>query len=263
MSQSYDQRFGGIRRLYGDKGAEIIKTMHVCVIGIGGVGSWSVEALARSGIGEITLIDHDDICETNINRQLHALTETLSASKVEVIAERIRQINPDCIIHAIDDFITETTLTKYLNQPFDYVIDAIDSIRFKAAMIYHCKRNKTPIITTGGAGGLTDPTQINIKDLSKTMNDPLAAKVRSILRRKYHFSKNIKSSFGVECVSSTQQHVYPKADGSVSKEKQGVKGVGLDCSIGFGASSCVTSVFGFIAVSRVIEKTLRKQQKAK
>ena len=259
MSQTYNQRFGGVRRLYGDKGADIIKAMHVCVVGIGGVGSWSVEALARSGVGEITLIDHDDICETNINRQLHALTDTLEQSKVEVMAERIKQINPDCIVHAVDDFITETTLTKYLDQSFDYVIDAIDSIRFKAAMIYYCKRNKVPVITIGGAGGLTDPTQISIKDLSKTVNDPLAAKVRSTLRREFNFTKNTKRSFGVECVFSTQQQVYPKPDGSVSQDKPGVKGVSLDCSMGFGASSCVTSVFGFVAVSRAIEKTLKRR----
>ena len=261
MSQTYNQRFGGIRRLYGDRGAEIIKAMHVCVVGIGGVGSWSVEALARSGVNRITLIDHDDICETNINRQIHALDGTISASKVDVMAGRIKAINPDCGVNAIDDFITETTMSKYLSTDFDYVIDAIDSIRFKAAMIYYCKRNKIPVITTGGAGGLTDPVQIVIKDLSKTVNDPLAAKVRSSLRREYNFTKNIKRSFGVECVFSTQQQVYPKPDGSVSQNKPGVKGMSLDCSMGFGASSCVTSVFGFIAASRVIEKTIKRKAK--
>lgn len=262
MSQEYQQRFGGVRRLYGDKAADIIQQMHVCVVGIGGVGSWAAEALARSGINKITLIDHDDICETNINRQIHALTDTLEQSKVEIMAERIQSINPDCKVNAIDDFITETTLSRYMDADYDYVIDAIDSIRFKAAMIYHCKRNKIPIITTGGAGGLTDPAQIGIKDLSKTVNDPLAAKVRSTLRREFGFSKNVKRSFGIDCVFSTQQQVYPKADGSVSQDKPGVKGVSLDCSMGFGASSCVTSVFGFIAVSRVIEKTIKKRLKA-
>jgi len=259
MSQEYEQRFGGIRRLYGDKGADIIRRLHVCVVGIGGVGSWAVEALARSGVNRITLIDHDDICETNINRQIHAKTDTVGQSKVEVMAERIKAINADCHLNAIDDFITETTLSKYMTSDYDYVIDAIDSIRFKAAMIYHCKRNKIPIITTGGAGGLTDPTQIGIKDLSKTVNDPLAAKVRSTLRREFGFSKNVKRSFGIDCVFSTQQQVYPKPDGSVSQDKPGIKGVSLDCSMGFGASSCVTSVFGFVAVARLIEKTIKRR----
>lgn len=259
MSQEYEQRFAGIRRLYGDKGADIIQQMHVCVVGIGGVGSWAVEALARSGVNRISLIDHDDICETNINRQIHAKTDTIDQSKVEVMASRVKAINPDCEINAIDDFITETTLSKYMTTDYDYVVDAIDSIRFKAAMIYHCKRNKIPIITTGGAGGLTDPTQIGIKDLSKTVNDPLAAKVRSTLRREFGFSKNVKRSFGIDCVFSSQQQVYPKPDGSVSQDKPGVKGVSLDCSMGFGASSCVTSVFGFVAVARLLEKTLKKK----
>lgn len=259
MSEQYDARFGGIARLYGIQQASIIKSLHICVVGIGGVGSWAVEALARTGVGEITLIDHDDISETNINRQLHSLSSTLNQSKVEVMAERILQINPECNVHAIDDFISEMTLDKYMDTSFNYVIDAIDSIRFKAAVIHHCRRNKIPIITTGGAGGLTDPTQITVKDLSKTVNDRLASKVRSTLRKEYNFTRNLKRSFGVECVSSAQQKMYPKADGSVSKDKPGVKGISLDCNLGLGASSSVTSVFGFIAVSRVIEKSVRKQ----
>lgn len=258
MSDTYQQRFGGIRRLYGVKAAEHISKLHICVVGIGGVGSWAAEALARSGINQITLIDHDDICETNINRQIHARTETIDASKVEVMAARIRSINPDVTVNAIDDFITEATLERYMSTDYDYVIDAIDSIKFKAAMIYYCKRNKIPIITTGGAGGLTDPTQIEVKDLSKTVNDPLAAKVRSTLRREFGFTKNTRRSFGIDCVFSRQQQVYPKPDGTVSQDKPGVKGVSLDCSMGFGASSCVTSVFGFVAVARALEKTLKK-----
>lgn len=259
MSEQYDARFGGIARLYGIQQASIIRSLHICVVGIGGVGSWAVEALARTGVGEITLIDHDDISESNINRQLHSLTNSVNQSKVEVMAERIKQINPECKVHAIDDFISEMTLEKYMDCSFNYVIDAIDSIRFKAAIIHYCKRNNIPVITTGGAGGLTDPTQIVVKDLSKTVNDRMASKVRSTLRREYNFTRNIKRSFGVECVFSAQQKMYPKADGSVSKDKPGVKGVSLDCNMGLGASSCVTSVFGFIAVSRAIEKSVRKQ----
>lgn len=258
-SHHIESRFGGIRRLYGVTGMDIISSMHVCVVGVGGVGSWAVEALARSGIGEITLIDHDDICETNTNRQLHTLTSTMGKSKVEVMVDRVKQINPDARCHAIDDFVTETTLERYLHAEFDYVVDAIDSIRFKAAMINHCKRRKLPIITTGGAGGLTDPTLIHIADLSKTYNDPLAAKVRSKLRKDYGFTKNTKRSFGVECVFSSQQQFYPKADGTVSHAKPGIKGTTLDCNFGFGSSSVVTSVFGFVAVSRVINKTLKKK----
>ncbi|MDH5483843.1 MAG: tRNA cyclic N6-threonylcarbamoyladenosine(37) synthase TcdA [Gammaproteobacteria bacterium] len=250
----FDQRFGGIRRLYGNDEAERLRNSHICVIGIGGVGSWAAEALARSGIGIITIIDHDDIASSNINRQIHALSSTVDDSKVTVMAERIRQINPDCDCRVIDDFITETTVSKYINKDYDFVIDAIDSVAFKCAIIYYCKRNKIPVITTGGAGGLIDPIAITIADLSKTWNDPLAAKVRSQLRHQYGYTSNPKRSFGIPCVFSTEQQRYPKSDGSVDYAKPGIKGVKLDCSLGFGSSSCVTATFGMAAAARVIQK---------
>ncbi len=257
----FDQRFGGITRLYGVAETEILRQAHICVIGIGGVGSWAAEALARSGIGHITLIDNDDIALSNINRQIHSQTSTVDQPKVEVMAERIRQINPDCQCLPIDDFITDSNLAKYLSRDYDFVIDAIDSIKFKSAIIYYCKRNKIPIITTGGAGGLIDPTAITVADLSKTWNDPLAAKVRSQLRYQYGYTKNPKRSFGIPCVFSTEQQRYPKADGSVSYAKPGVKGVSLDCSMGFGSSTCVTASFGLVAAARAIQKILEQQNK--
>jgi len=256
----YSERFAGIQRLYGMQKAKIIPTLHICVIGIGGVGSWAVEALARSGVGEITLIDNDDIALSNINRQIHTLDKTLNQSKVLAMHERVLQINPECRCHAIDDLVTQSNLSKFFHQDsaFNYVIDAIDSARHKSALIYYCKRNKIPIITTGGAGGLIDPTAIRIIDLSKTHNDPLAANVRSQLRYNYNFSRNTKRRFGVECVYSTEQQLYPQADGSVGQEKPDTKGVSLDCNFGYGSSSCVTSVFGFVAAARAIEKSLTK-----
>ncbi len=258
----FDQRFGGIIRLYGTTEADILRNAHICIIGIGGVGSWAAEALARSGIGKLTLIDHDDIAISNINRQIHSLSSTLDKSKVEVMAERILQINPECDCHVIDDFISENNLEKYLHRDYNFVIDAIDSIRFKAALINHCKRNKIPMITTGGAGGLIDPTKITTADLSRTWNDPLAAKVRSRLRQDYGFPGNGKRSFGVQCVFSTEQQRYPKADGSVCHAKPGIKGASLDCNFGFGSSTCVTATFGFIAAARAIQKTLDKHQQS-
>ncbi len=261
----YSERFGGIQRLYGKKKAAIIPTLRICVIGIGGVGSWAVEALARSGVGEITLIDHDDIALSNINRQIHTLDNTINQSKVLAMQERVLQINPECHCHAIDDLLTEKNLSKYFQksseEKFDYVIDAIDSVKHKSALIYYCKRNKIPIITTGGAGGLINPTAVEILDLSKTYNDPLAAKVRSQLRSRYNFTRNPKSRFGIECVFSTEQQLYPQTDGSVGQEKPGVKGVSLDCNFGYGSSSCVTSVFGFSAAARAIEKSLARRQR--
>jgi len=255
----YKNRFGGIARLYGQNAFNTIKNSHFCIIGIGGVGSWAAESLARSGVGEITLIDHDDIAVSNINRQIHSLSNTINQSKVEIMAQRIQQINPDCKINIIDDFISETNCQKYLSKNYDYVIDAIDSIKFKCAIIYYCKRNKIPVITTGGAGGLTDPTMISVSDLAKTWNDPLAAKVRSQLRSQYGYSKNPKRSFGVKCVYSTQQQQYPKADGSVDYAKPDVKGVHLDCAFGFGSATQVTATFGFIAAAKAIEDLLKKK----
>lgn len=260
-TSDYQQRFSGLQRLYGDKAYQQLEDLHVCVVGIGGVGSWAVEALARSGIGAITLVDYDEIAASNINRQLHTLSDTFDKKKVFVMAERIQQINPACNIQAIDDFLTMNSYESILGQGYDYVIDAIDSIKFKSLMIYYCKRNKIPIVTTGGAGGLTDPSMIHVSDLSKTYNDPLAAKVRSQLRSQYHFSRNTKRSFGVECVFSSQQPVYPKEDGSVSHEKPGIHGISLDCRFGYGASSVVTASFGFMAASRAINKTLNKIKK--
>jgi len=255
----YDIRFGGIARLYGKQALEIFRNSHICVVGIGGVGSWAVESLARTGFGEITLIDHDDIATSNINRQIHSLSVTIEQSKVETMAERIKQINPECKVNIIDDFITETNCQKHLQQNYDYVIDAIDSIKFKCAIIYYCKRNKIPVITTGGAGGLTDPTKIEIVDLAKTWNDPLAATVRSQLRNQYNFTRNPKRSFGIKCVYSTQQQQYPTDDGNVEYAKPGVKGVQLDCALGFGSATQVTATFGFIAVTRVIDDLLKKK----
>jgi len=144
----------------------------------------------------------------------------------------------------------------------DYVVDAIDSIKFKSALIYFCKRNKVPVITTGGAGGVTDPESIQVKDLSRTFNDALAANVRSQLRNEYNFTKNTKRYFGVECVFSDQQKLYPNPEtGTVSTNKPGIHGVHLDCRFGYGSISFVTASFGFIAASRVINKTLKKRLK--
>ncbi|KAE9537158.1 tRNA cyclic N6-threonylcarbamoyladenosine(37) synthase TcdA [Ursidibacter arcticus] len=248
---NYEQRFGGIGRLYTPAGLARLQQAHICVIGIGGVGSWAVEALARSGIGKLTLIDMDDICVTNINRQIHAMSGEIGKLKTEVMRERVLKINPECEVHIIDDFITLDNLTEYLNQGYDYVIDAIDSVRVKAGIIAYCKRHKIKLITTGGAGGQTDPTQIQISDLSKTIQDPLASKVRSLLRKEYHFSQNPKRKFGIDCVFSTQPLIFPKMQEGCEISAT------MNCANGFGAATMVTATFGFFAVSRVIEKLLK------
>ncbi|MFD2167136.1 tRNA cyclic N6-threonylcarbamoyladenosine(37) synthase TcdA [Thalassotalea euphylliae] len=256
----YDLRFGGIARLYGVQGAEVIKNASFCVIGIGGVGSWAAESLARTGVGSITLIDLDDICTTNINRQIHAMTDTVGESKVDVMSARIQQINPECQVNEVEDFITLENIASLISKEFDYVIDAIDSVPVKAALIAHCKRNKIPLITIGGAGGQTDPSQIQITDLSQTYQDPLLAKVRNQLRRQYNFPRNTKRKFAIDAVFSTQQLVYPDAEGNVCHAKQTQDGaIKLDCTSGFGAATHVTATFAFFATGRAIDKLLRKK----
>ena len=257
----YQERFDGIRRLYGDVGAASIRASHICVIGIGGVGSWAVEALARSGVGAITLIDHDDIAASNSNRQLHTLSSTLGQQKTAVMAARIQQINPDCQVHAIDDRINQDNQAEYLHSGLDYVIDAIDQVRAKAALVYYCKRNKIPVITTGGAGGMIDPTRIRITDLSRTEHDPLAAKLRQTLRRDYGYSRNPQRRFGIDCVYSDEQPRFPASDGGVCRGKPAASGVKLDCASGYGSASFVTAGFGFAAVSRVLQKIVEKEHR--
>lgn len=264
----YQLRFAGIGRLYGETALTAFRQAHVCVVGIGGVGSWAVEALARSGIGTLTCIDLDDICISNTNRQLPALTSTIGQDKVHVMTERVKQINPECIVHQVIDFVAPDNLTSLMLSEFDYVIDAIDAIKAKTALIAHCKRNKIPLISIGGAGGQWDPTQIQVADLSQTVNDPLLAKVRSNLRRDYHYSRNVKRRFGIEAVYSTEQLTYPQGDGGVCHEKPAVAAtetatsMRLDCSGGFGAVTVVTASFAMVAVSRVLRKIADKANKA-
>ncbi|MAC47055.1 MAG: tRNA cyclic N6-threonylcarbamoyladenosine(37) synthase TcdA [Oceanospirillum sp.] len=264
MSDDYAYRFGGIERLYGTVAALAFRQAHVAVVGIGGVGSWGAEALARSGIGQITLIDLDDICTSNINRQIHALDGQIGHSKVDAMAERIRLINPECQVNAVSAFVTEKNVAELMSKEFDYVLDAIDSVKHKCAMIAYCRRNKIPLITIGGAGGQTDPLQITTADLSKTEQDPLLAKTRNQLRRNYNFPTNTKRRFGVEAVYSTEQLVYPAEDGSVCHQKpDNGESVRLDCRSGFGAVTVVTGTFAFVAVSRILKKLAAKAERVK
>lgn len=266
LSDAYLNRFAGIGRLYGQQALHCFAQSHVTVVGIGGVGTWVAESLARSGVGQITLIDLDDICVTNTNRQAHALKETIGESKVEVMAQRLKQINPECMVNEVEDFITVDNLAEYFQGKkaggdLDYVIDCIDAVKPKTALIAWCKRQKLPIITVGGAGGQSDPTQVQVTDLAKTYQDPLLAKVRNLLRREYNFSKNVARRFGIEAVFSTEQLVYPQADGSVCNTKATADGnMRMDCASGFGAVTVVTGTFGFVAVSRVLSKLAAKAQ---
>ncbi|MCK4711105.1 MAG: tRNA threonylcarbamoyladenosine dehydratase, partial [Gammaproteobacteria bacterium] len=182
LSENYQLRFSGLSRIYGLDALEHLQQASFCIVGVGGVGSWAAEAAARSGIGSITLIDHDDIELSNTNRQVHTLQSTIGQSKVEALAERILQINPECNCTAIDDLVTRANLEQFNFDSFDYVIDAIDHAQHKLSLVHYLRRNKIKLVSTGGAGGRTDPSKIEIADLTRTFNDPLLAKVRANLR---------------------------------------------------------------------------------
>ncbi len=237
--------FGGIARLYGDAGLEHFQRSHVCVVGIGGVGSWVAEALARSGVGSITLIDMDHVSLSNINRQLVALCSTRGKAKVEVSQQRINEINPACRVILHEDFVTPENLDELLDPGFDAVIDCIDNFRHKAALIAWCRRAKIAVVTVGGAGGKRDPTKLQIADLSRTHKDVLLSRTRKELRRNYGFPRNLKRRFSVPAVYSME-------------EVKGEKGSGLNCG-GLGSVTHVTATAGLFAVSRVLELLCRRE----
>ncbi|TCS36209.1 tRNA A37 threonylcarbamoyladenosine dehydratase [Paucimonas lemoignei] len=253
----YERRFGGIARLYGAAALERFRDAHVCVIGVGGVGSWVAEALARSAIGRITMIDLDNVAESNINRQIHALTDTLGKAKVTALAERIAQINPYCQVTEVEDFITPDNLDEMIgSRKFDYIVDAIDNVRAKTALIAYCREHGIRLITIGGAGGQIDPTKIEIRDLSRTEQEPLLSKVRKRLRQLHGFPRGTKNKFGIDAVFSTEPLRFPETAGACSVDDQEPAGndgiTGLNCA-GFGSAMVVTASFGLVAAAQVLK----------
>lgn len=249
-------RFGGIDRLYGAGTLDVLARAHVAVVGVGGVGSWAAEALVRSGLGRITLIDADDICLSNTNRQVMALDGQYGRPKVDVLAERLRAINPALVAAPVARFVTPTTVGELLGGGYDYVLDACDAFRVKVEAIYWCRRNRVPILTIGAAGGRTDPRRIGVRDLAKTEKDFLLAMVRRKLRDEFGWTRNPKRYFGVAAVYSTEQPHWPQADGSVSCAKpDGMEEAArLDCGGGLGAAMHVTAAFAMVAVSELIPR---------
>ena len=241
------RRFAGTRRLYGAEAWQRLANASVCVVGIGGVGSWAAEALARSAIGRITLIDLDMVAESNVNRQIHALDNVFGMAKTDAMAQRIAAINPECHVTCIEDFVTPDNVATMLDHQFDYVIDAIDQVRTKAAMIAWCRQAAIPLVTAGGAGGQIDPTRIEVTDLARTVQDPLLAKVRSLLRKEYGFTRDLKKKFGVAAVYSSEPLRYPETASCDQPPSLG----GLNCA-GYGSSMCVTASFGLVAASTVL-----------
>jgi tRNA threonylcarbamoyladenosine dehydratase len=248
----YERRFGGIGRLYGTDGLDRLRHAHVCIVGLGGVGSWAVEALARSGIGALTLIDLDDVCISNVNRQLHALDGDLGKPKVEVMAQRVRAINPDCVLHPLQAFFLKSNAQEILQAGFDYVLDAFDSPSRKCVLIAQCRERSIPVITSGAAAGRRDPTALEVIDLAFSSHDRLLQEVRSMLRTRHGFPRG-KHPFGVECVLSRERVVYPRKDGQVCTAPGTEQDLRIDCDTGFGTASFVTGAFGFVAASRIIQ----------
>ncbi|WP_395770008.1 ThiF family adenylyltransferase [Arenimonas sp.] len=263
MSTQYE-RFAGVERLYGKGALQRLGAAHVAVIGIGGVGSWLVEALARSGIGRMTLFDADDICVSNSNRQMHALDGNFGRNKVDVMRERCLAINPELHIAAAATFVTPANMAELLAGPFDLVIDACDAFRVKVELIAWCRRRKQKLIVVGAAGGRTDPTQIRVRDLARTEQDALLALIRRKLRTEFNFPKNKDRYFSIPAVYSLENVQYPQADGSVcgirpATDPEG--GFKLDCGDGLGAATHVTGTFAFIAAAKAIELLLGRKSK--
>jgi tRNA A37 threonylcarbamoyladenosine dehydratase len=256
VSDSYLHRFSGIGRLYGTTALDRFRHAHVAVVGIGGVGCWAAECLARSGIGKITMIDADDLCVTNTNRQIHALDGTYGKPKVGVMAVRLRAIQPEIQVTERQEFLSDRNVDDFLDAGFDAVIDAIDAVRAKCVLLAKCRERAVPVVACGGAGGRRDATRIQVTDLARTRDDALLMTVRKRLRDEHGFPKaptgeKVKK-FGIEAVFSDEPPLYPTCEGEVSHDRPEDLPSGLRCDAGYGTATHVTAVFGMIAAGRVL-----------
>ncbi len=244
MDADLIRRFGGLDRLFGVAAAARIRQSHVAVVGIGGVGSWAAEALARSGVGALTLVDLDHVAESNINRQVHALDNTVGQAKVQAMRERIARINPACTVHGVEEFVEPGNWPALLPAPVDAVFDACDQVRAKVAMADWARRNKALFITAGAAGGKRQAHKVDIDDLSQSSHDPLLSRMRHLLR-KQHGAPGAGRSMGVPCVFSREP--VQDADPSCAIASDG----SLNCH-GYGSMVSVTATFGHCAAGWVL-----------
>jgi tRNA A37 threonylcarbamoyladenosine dehydratase len=237
-----ERRFSGLRRLYGDAAYERLRAGRVAVVGLGGVGSWTVEALARSGVSELALFDLDHVAESNINRQVQALTTTLGQAKAEALRDRIAEIHPGCIVHVVEEFVDDANWQSLLAWPVDVVVDACDQVRAKAAVAAWSLSTGTPLVSVGAAGGKQRPQDVRLDDLAVVTHDPLLASLRNRLRR--HHGAARQGSIGVRCVYSREPVIVPAGACDVDGS--------LNCH-GYGSSVAVTATFGMVAASAAIE----------
>lgn len=252
---NHQSKFSATGRLFGIDQWKKIAAARFCVIGVGGVGSWSVEALARLGCNNLTLVDLDDICVSNINRQVQALDSTVGKFKIDVLKERCLQINNECQIDLVQSYFSKKNENEILKN-FDVVIDAIDSLDEKCQLIKACIDKKISIVVTGAAGGKSDPTQIVVDDLAESTNDRLLHRVRKNLRETYGLS--IRDRFGVRTIFSREKARYPTSEGVMETASNPRNDMRLDCSSGFGTASFVTGAFGFFAASEAVKLVLSK-----
>lgn len=257
MNADFERRFGGLRRLYGRAGAQAIFDSHVVVVGVGGVGSWAAEAVARSGVGRITLIDLDNVSESNINRQLHALGSTVGQAKVTALHQRLSDINPECRFTLFEDFLTPENLTELLStQTPDHrlpaVVDACDQMKTKVALAAWALETGALLVSVGAAGGKSQPQAVEVGVLSDVTHDPLLAKVRYRLR-KHHGAAKV-GRIPLACVFSREAVSSPQADCEVGPENDG----SLNCH-GYGSVVTVTATFGLVAAGHLLNR-LAKQK---
>lgn len=245
----YNERFGGIGRIYGVDALEKLRRAHVAVIGIGGVGSWTAEALARTGVGHITLVDLDDVCVTNTNRQIVALQSTVGRQKVKVMRDRILELAPELYVEALSDFYTADTADEILAEGYDVLIDAIDSYRDKKELIIQARERNIPLIVVGGAGGRVDPSRIQKADLNRTSGDALLARLRRDLRKLEGFDP--RKPWKIPTIYTDEPRRFPDADGGVCATATG--NGAMDCRTGMGALTWVTGTMGFWAASAAVD----------
>lgn len=256
------RRFDRIGRLLGDERMEKLFRAHVMVVGIGGVGSWAAESLARSGVGHLTLVDFDDICITNINRQLHAVTGLVGKKKAPVMAERLGKVNPGARIEALEMFYNVDSSEQILSRRPDFILDAIDNITAKCHLLATCRQRGIPVLTSGGSGGRMDPLRIRLTDMSETHGDPLLQQVRKVLRGKYDFPA--AGSFGLPTVFSEEipqepvELKYDKGQGFKCVCPQGANDF-HSCekrNLIYGTASFVTGSFGLVAAAEITRRLL-------
>jgi tRNA A37 threonylcarbamoyladenosine dehydratase len=241
-----ERRFDGVRRLYGDAACARIRAARVAIVGVGGVGSWAAEALARSGVAALTLIDLDHVAESNINRQVQAVGATLGQAKVQALRERIADIHPGCIVTGIEEFVDEGNWPALLPQPVDVVIDACDQVRAKAAIAAWALQARMPLVIAGAAGGKRKPQAIEVDDLARTTHDPLLASLRQRLRKQHGAART--GAIGLRCVFSRESVTMPIGAAAACD----VVDSNLNCH-GYGSSAAVTGGFGLTCAAVALE----------